>query len=89
MGRSASGLGDEASADWILNLDSTIVDQRKRRNCGTDSSGITLLLEIKDTETGLWPRGLDGKEWSFHEKPAAVQDTSDPGDGVVGLYNMG
>jgi hypothetical protein len=48
-----------------------------------------LLLEIKDMETGLWPRGVDGKEWSFRGKSSQEKIDSDLGDGVVGLYNMG
>jgi hypothetical protein len=89
MGRNPDGPKEEVGEDWILNLDTNIVEQRKRRNCSTDHGGIVLLLELKDKETGLWPRGLDGKEWAFREKPAIEPDVSDTGDGVVGLYNMG
>ena len=82
--------GTSGSDDWILSLDMNIIEQRKRR--GTKDShvnNITLLLEIKDSETGLWPRGVDGKEWSFREKEPAERNISDLGDGIVGLYNMG
>jgi hypothetical protein len=89
MGRNPDGLKDESGEDWILNLRTNIVEQRKRRNCSTDHGGITLLLELKDKKTGLWPRGLDGKEWAFREKPVIEPDALDTGDGVVGLYNMG
>jgi hypothetical protein len=89
MGRNPDGPKDELGEDWILNLSTNIVEQRKRRNCSTDHGGITLLLELKDKKTGLWPRGLDGKEWAFREKPTIELDASGTGDGVVGLYNMG
>ena len=80
------GSGEE---DWILSLNQNIVDQRKRRSTMDAHGQLTLLLEIKDKETGLWPRGVDGKEWAFREKAPAEHSISDVGDGVVGLYNMG
>jgi hypothetical protein len=89
MGRYPDGPKDELGEDWILNLSTNIVEQRKRRNCSADHGVITLLLELKDKESGLWPRGLDGKEWAFREKPVIEPDALDTGDGVVGLYNMG
>jgi hypothetical protein len=89
MGRYPDGPKDELGEDWILNLSTNIVEQRKRRNCSADHGVITLLLELKDKKTGLWPRGLDGKEWAFREKPVIEPDALDTGDGVVGLYNMG
>ena len=81
--------------DWILNLDQNIIEQRKRR--GSPASdvggrGLTILLELKDAESGLWPRGVDGREWSFREKlhpNRRARVESDLGDGIVGLYNMG
>lgn len=81
---------ENAPDDWILNLEMNIVEQRKRRGNSTDQSrGITLLLELKDKKTGLWPRGVDGKEWSFKAKSEGEHTKSDLGDGIVGLYNMG
>jgi hypothetical protein len=74
--------------DWILSSDLNIVEQRKRRGFSKDGD-LTLLLEIKDRETGLWPRGVDGKEWSFRDSSIPTQSLSDLGDGIVGLYNMG
>lgn len=74
--------------DWLLDLDANIVEQRKNR-VGSDQSGsatIHLLLELKDPESGLWPRGEDGKTWTFKKSDA---QTVDMGDGIVGLYNMG
>lgn len=77
--------------DWVLSLDQNIIEQRKRRaTTSTDhGKGITLLLELKDKETGKWPRGVDGKEWSFVAKSKVEEQRSNIGDGVVGLYNMG
>jgi len=75
------------SEDWILDLDVNIADQRKQRY--GDQAGISkiaLLLELKDGESGLWPRGIDGKQWSFEKSDL---DAVESGDGVVGLYNMG
>jgi hypothetical protein len=79
----------------------------KRRgmvNLSKDSP-IVLLLELKDRDSGLWPRGIDGKEWvsrrqrnqqengdnSSSSLTVADQQigSSDLGDGIVGLYNMG
>lgn len=81
---------DSAPEDWILNLEMNIVEQRKRRGvAGDPTRGITLLLELKDKESGRWPRGVDGKEWIFKEKSQMEHPKSDLGDGVVGLYNMG
>ena len=53
-----------------------------------------MLLELKDEETGKWPRGLDGKAWTYQQLERqqleqADQTESDLGDGVVGLHNMG
>lgn len=78
------GRGD----DWILSSDLNIVEQRKRRGVSKDGR-IILLLELKDRDTGLWPRGADGKEWAFSDGSTPVQIPTDLGDGVVGLYNMG
>ena len=52
---------------------------------------IVLLLELKDPDTGNWPRGLDGKTWMYEDeaRDGAVRQDSGIGDGVVGLYNMG
>lgn len=76
--------------DWILSLDQNIIEQRKRRASPSEQGkGITLLLELKDRDTGKWPRGVDGKEWTFKEKNQTKETRSDVGDGIVGLYNMG
>jgi DUSP domain len=82
------GPDDTRQDDWILNTEQNIVEQRKRRGVSHDNR-IVLLLELKDKETGLWPRGTDGKEWSFRDGSAPVPIPSDLGDGIVGLYNMG
>jgi hypothetical protein len=74
--------------DWILNVDANIDEQRKRRNVSRDEAN-TLLLELKDKETGLWPRGADGKDWALRDRSAIEPIPSDLGDGVVGLYNSG
>jgi len=74
--------------DWLLNVDSNIDEQRKKR-VGVDqngSSNINLLLELKNEETGQWPRGIDGKNWTFKKGDLTTMET---GDGIVGLYNMG
>jgi ubiquitin carboxyl-terminal hydrolase 6/32 len=76
--------------DWLLDLRATIVEQRSSRIGSTEEGGnsnITLLLELKDEETGMWPRGIDGKQWAFREK--SDRNVSETGDGIVGLYNMG
>jgi len=78
--------------DWLLRLDKNIVDQRKQRGVPANSNkAISLLLELKDPDSGLWPRGEDGKEWTFVVDDEGVDETpaTDLGDGVVGLYNMG
>ncbi|CAJ1945668.1 unnamed protein product [Cylindrotheca closterium] len=75
------------SEDWILDPDVNIADQRKQRyGDQASASNITLLLELKDEESGLWPRGIDGKQWSFEKSDLGAVEN---GDGVVGLYNMG
>jgi Ubiquitin carboxyl-terminal hydrolase/DUSP domain len=74
--------------DWLLELDHNIAEQRKN-HAGSDqsaSSNIHLLLELKDAESGLWPRGEDGKTWSFAKDTTPAINN---GDGIVGLYNMG
>lgn len=78
----------KAQGDWLLDLDANIVEQRKNRIGGDQggSANINLLVELKDEESGLWPRGEDGKTWSFVKTDELVLDM---GDGVVGLYNMG
>jgi len=43
-------------------------------------------LELKDENTNLWPRGDDGKNWTFKKDGS---NSMDIGDGIVGLYNMG
>jgi hypothetical protein len=78
--------------DWLLSLDESIVEQKNRRGDGSGLQGIKLLLELKDEESGKWPRGLDGKSWSFMEQKregALQREESSVGDGIVGLYNMG
>eukprot|EP00529_Nitzschia_sp_RCC80_P002746 CAMPEP_0113523524 /NCGR_PEP_ID=MMETSP0014_2-20120614/45750_1 /TAXON_ID=2857 /ORGANISM="Nitzschia sp." /LENGTH=1845 /DNA_ID=CAMNT_0000421617 /DNA_START=321 /DNA_END=5858 /DNA_ORIENTATION=+ /assembly_acc=CAM_ASM_000159 len=77
---------EEGHNDWLLELDSNIAEQRKGRSHGETigNSKINLLLELKDEESGLWPRGVDGTEWTFKR-----EDFSEIGDGIVGLYNMG
>lgn len=78
----------KGQSDWLLDLDANIVDQRKNR-VGSDHSGssnIHLLLELKDPESGLWPRGDNGKTWTFSK---VDKQEMDMGDGIVGLYNMG
>jgi hypothetical protein len=73
--------------DWLLDLDLNIVEQRKNRvGDQGGSSNIILLLELKDRDSDLWPRGIDGKEWTFQKNDPDAMDT---GDGIVGLYNMG
>jgi DUSP domain len=88
VGSDGPSQDDGRGDDWILSFDMNIVEQRKRRGVAKDGR-ITLLLELKDRDTGLWPRGVDGKEWAFREGASPVQIPTDVGDGVVGLYNMG
>lgn len=74
--------------DWLLDVDSNIVEQRKKR-VGADQNGnssINLLLELKNKETNEWPRGLSGKNWRLNK---ADENDEEPGDGIVGLFNMG
>ena len=88
LGSSDSSLSASGHGDWLLDLDKNILEQRQSRLGGDQGgSNITLLLELKDEETGLWPRGVDGKRWSFRDKEESA--APDTGDGVVGLYNMG
>ena len=85
----ADGSADTVG-DWLLDLRATIVEQRRSRVGSSEEGGnstITLLLELKDEESGLWPRGIDGKQWAFGEK--SDRNASETGDGIVGLYNMG
>jgi hypothetical protein len=75
------------NGDWLLDLEVNIAEQRKvKHGDHTGNSNISLLLELKDEESGLWPRGIDGKQWSFSKND---QNSVESGDGVVGLYNMG
>ena len=81
---------EDKPQDWLLNLDMSIVEQRKQRGIPSNSSSpIALLLEVRDSETGIWPRGEDGKHWVLANEDADVTPVTDLGDGVVGLYNMG
>lgn len=82
------GVPPGSRGDWLLDLDLNIVEQRRNRINSEQGSGasINLLLELKDEESGLWPRGIDGRQWSFGTKDPNAMET---GDGVVGLYNMG
>lgn len=80
--------------DWILELERSIFDQRKKRglkNSDNECSDLQLLLELKDIETGTWPRGADGKAYRERQLQdnAQTPSTTSLGDGVVGLYNMG
>ena len=78
----------DTTDDWLLDLDASIVDQRKGKSSHDFSQASTiLLLEVKDEETGLWPRGIDGKKWTFSDQ--GTSETQELGDGIVGLYNMG
>eukprot|EP00546_Thalassionema_frauenfeldii_P016376 CAMPEP_0178897834 /NCGR_PEP_ID=MMETSP0786-20121207/1981_1 /TAXON_ID=186022 /ORGANISM="Thalassionema frauenfeldii, Strain CCMP 1798" /LENGTH=1757 /DNA_ID=CAMNT_0020568457 /DNA_START=61 /DNA_END=5334 /DNA_ORIENTATION=+ len=86
----------DVGEDWLLNLELNILEQKNRRNASTGESllsgRITLLLEIKDPETGTWPRGVDGKSWTCRDKNRLGDLNAQPGDtgnGIVGLYNMG
>jgi hypothetical protein len=81
---------EDKPGDWLLQLDKNIVEQRKARGLPSGTTkGITLLLELKDLDTGKWPRGEDGREWSFVSETEDEHVVADLGDGVVGLYNMG
>lgn len=76
--------------DWLLRLDKNIVEQRKQRgDPANPNKAVSLLLELKDPDSGLWPRGEDGKQWTFAEDNIDDRPATDLGDGVVGLYNMG
>ncbi|GKY91938.1 hypothetical protein MPSEU_000165400 [Mayamaea pseudoterrestris] len=81
---------EKLRGDWILEGELNILEQRKRRGRHNNDAtrGIRLLLELKDDETGFWPRGIDGRDWLFKEKSIHGRNT-DLGDGIVGLYNMG
>ena len=81
----------EEQSDWLLSLDSSIMEQRNRRGGSVDTRKMTLLLELKDADTGKWPRGADGKNWIMKEnrQEGLGRIDSDTGNGVVGLYNMG
>lgn len=81
---------EDKPEDWLLRLDRNIVEQRKARGVPANSTkAITLLLELKDPGTGLWPRGEDGTDWTFADDAEDDKPVTDLGDGVVGLYNMG
>lgn len=88
IGNDTAGQDDPRGEDWILNTDMNIVDQLKRRGIPKDGGKI-LLLELKDKDSGKWPRGVDGKEWTFRDRASNEHAPADIGDGVVGLYNMG
>ena len=66
--------------------------------------GVILCLELKDEETGLWPRNVRDRnendeindacaDQSQKEPSAGLKDVGEDneysGDGIVGLYNMG
>ncbi len=73
--------------DWLLDMDSNIVEQRKKRIADKNgNSNISLLLELKNEETNEWPRGLNGKNWTLEKED---ENSEEMGDGVVGLFNMG
>jgi len=73
--------------DWLLDMDSNIVEQRKKRIADKNgNSSISLLLELKNEETNEWPRGLNGKNWTLQKED---ENSEEMGDGVVGLFNMG
>jgi hypothetical protein len=61
------------------------------KNSDNDVSDLQLLLELKDVETGTWPRGADGKAYREKQLKSNLQKSSTVvlGDGIVGLYNMG
>lgn len=82
------------SSDWLLDLDTNIVEQLNRRGSSANlenGNSIVLLLELKDPGTDQWPRGADGKHWIRREGGAEgiVRQQTGVGDGIVGLYNMG
>jgi hypothetical protein len=89
----------DGAEDWLLNLELNVMEQRNRRSTSTaaealSANRITLLLELKDPTSGKWPRGLDGKTWTFGEKQRFGELNRRPGEpdtgtGIVGLYNMG
>lgn len=90
--------GSRRADGWLLNLELNLMEQRNRRAGSSDgmmSQGkLTLLLELKDPESGKWPRGLDGKSWTYGANQRFGElkhppGESDTGTGVVGLYNMG
>jgi DUSP domain len=80
----------EHGQDWIIDLDQNISDQMKRRGRSSENdSVINLLLEIKDAETGQWPRSPDYQARTDAPKETVEEAKSELGDGIVGLYNMG
>ena len=100
MGTESDSTAENADTDWLLNLDKNIVEQRDQRRhthpgstptAGGEAGGITLLLELQDEESGMWPRGNDGRRRSYLERLWQQKGADEPemGDGVVGLYNMG
>jgi DUSP domain len=100
MGTEPDSTDDQADIDWLLDLDKNIVEQRKQRSHthpgatstagGGEAGGITLLLEVRDEETDMWPRGVDGRRRSYLDNRGQQgPDEPEMGDGVVGLYNMG
>ena len=90
-GSESSLASDEPIHDWILNREENIVDQRKKRlDPSQIKKDIQLLLELKEKETGQWPRGEDGKSWTDRASSDGKNiQTENLGDGIVGLYNMG
>lgn len=98
MGSEPDSTDDAADTDWLLDLDKNIVEQRHQRKQSRpgaasgsgENGGITLLLELRDAETSMWPRGVDGKRRSYLDNRGQQgPDEPEMGDGVVGLYNMG
>ena len=96
LGLTSDGsVNEDGSKDWILSLDQNIVDQRKVRLDRVQiKKDIHLLLELKNRDSGRWPRGEDGKEWATRRSSKnSTTDQPAPevnlGDGIVGLYNMG
>ncbi|KAL7557711.1 hypothetical protein ACA910_018505 [Epithemia clementina (nom. ined.)] len=86
---------EEGTRDWIVSLELNIVDQRKSRLDPVQiKKDIHLLLELKNRDTGKWPRGEDGKEWIMRRSSKTssvgpIASEANLGDGIVGLYNMG